>query len=330
MNGIIIIGDSMSDKVYRNDGIANLFELESLFNIIKNLEKQIEQISNDSSLDKFERKSRIENLIQEKNFLVIRFRKGISIEKPPIVDEIKENIILFLKQYGFNPDTFIKKIDSVQFCVTNERLISGGLMSTSSNKISIDYTLAEFDENGNFLGLKVNSFIKYILTHELLHVCSMNLDEKYKNGVWSEGYTDLLAHIISKNNNDKSENYDFPVKVFTLLTNLVGIKNTIEDYFFNLKTMPHLFNLFNQCGLDENDFWNFYRILDKTMPNGNKNLEEIYNSKIDLIEKIKHYIFIPYLKGLNDNKEYYINLFNNLFNDIGVSCSYEELNNSVK
>jgi len=311
-------------------GISNLFELDNISNSIITLKDQIHQISINSSLDKFERKIRIRELNEEISFLKSRLLKGISIEQPYISKEIQKSIITFLEQHGFETKKFEEKIKKLRFYVTNERLSSNGLLATYSDKVAIDYSLVNFDENGNFIGLKKEKedFIRYALTHEFLHVCSINSNVSFKDDAISEGYTDLFAHVISGNNKDKSERYDYFVRVCTLFTNLVGIEGTVEDYFYNLETMPNLKKLFKKCGLQDEDYFEFYQLLNNiiNLQIENENNENIIKKKKNLINRIKEYILIPYLKTGIDNKENYLNLFNDLFKNFNISCYLDEVN----
>ena len=258
---------------------------------------------------------------------------GITIDCTDLKEQIEKSIIDYLSLYEINTDKIKEKLKNIEFYITNERLSSGGLLSAYSNKVSIDYSLADFDEFGNFVGLKQDKqdFIRYVMTHELLHLCSFNGNESVKDDALSEGFTDLFAQVISNNFKDRSNRYDFLVRVCILLTNCMGIKNALDDYINNLGAFPSLKNLFNLFGLNNKQFIEFYQ----KMNNINqinmiyKNQEEIYNMKLEIITFLKNNIFIPYVKE-QEEKERYVNLFNELFGNIGIYCSLEEVKTNVR
>lgn len=312
--------------------IANLNELRMISNKIETIQSEIKTITNDNTLDSYEKKLKISELIRKENKLKEMLLVGIPIDCNNLKEEIENNIINYLESYGLNTNVIKEKLKNIKFYITNERLSSGGLLSAYSNKVSIDYSLAEFDDMGNFIGLKQdkNDFIIYVMTHELLHLCSFKGNESVKDDALSEGFTDLFAQVISKNFKDKSERYDFLVRVCILLTNCVGIKNALDDYINHLGDFPSLKNLFEFFGLNNEQFLEFYQKMNNI--NQIKITEEtkvkICNQKLEIIDFLKYNIFIPYIKEQED-KESYINLFNELFGDFDVYCSLEEIKNNV-
>lgn len=312
--------------------ITNLSELESISNQIETIQNEIRSITNDSMIDSYEKKLKISELVRKETKLKEILLIGIPIDCSDLKAEIEKNIIDYLESYGLNTNIIKEKLKNIKFYITNERLSSGGLLSAYSNKISIDYSLTEFDDMGNFIGLKQDKyeFIKYVMTHELLHICSFKGNETVKDDALSEGFTDLFAQVISNNFKDKSIRYDFLVRVCILLTNCVGIKKALEDYLNNLGDFPSLKNLFKFFGLNNEQFIEFYQKMNNInqtkMIDGNE--EEIYNQKLEIIEFLKYNIFIPYIKEQED-KESYINLFNQLFGDFGIYCSLEEVKSNV-
>ena len=314
---------SNQEKI-ENEGISNLFELENIVNQIKDIEVQIENIKNNNFIDESDKKTKIENLTTEKNNLTSKLSKGISVDLSKVKEEITESIIIFLEPFGYSREQILQKLNNVELYVTNEQVCSGALMSAVGNRIGIDYSVVKFDINGNVLGIRDDKeqFVKYVLTHEFLHICSNNGPKSHMNEALSEGLTDMFAISISGNNQDKSNWYDIFVKICILLSNIIGIEGVVNDNFTNLDTTPNIRKLF----ADELSFLEFFQGMDKIlelkMNNGDK--ATIYTMQIDLINKIKNEIFIPFLEK-QQNKEVYIELFNNLFSEHGITCSLDEV-----
>ena len=301
----------ISNNSKKEETITSFFELQQICNEITNLQNQIKTV------DKIER-----NRLQEKiNALKSKLSTGMPMDCSLVKDEIENQIIVFLEKYGYKKEFILEKLKDVKFKVTNEKLNSGGFMSAVGNNISIDYSVIDFDKNGNIIGFKQEkqNFIRYVLTHELLHICSNPNNVSLKDDALSEGFTDMFAHIISKNYIDKSENYDFLVKICTLFTNMLGMEKILDDYINNLDKTPNLRSLFQ----DEYIFMDFYHELNNILEL-QMNKKEVQIKKIDLLYKLKDIVFLPFLEK-QQNKEEFINLFNNIFKEYGVSYSKEKI-----
>jgi len=326
----------MNNKLKTNiEKIQNIHEIINISNEIKELEIQFNNIYNDNSIDKFTKKLSMEKLNDKIISMKSKLEKGLFIECDDLRDSIINDIVNYLKSFGYKEEFILSRLENVKFVITNEKVISGGLLSALNKKINIDYTLAVFDQEGNFVKFKEDKekFIRYVLIHEFLHLCSIS-DKKvsFTNDALSEGFTDLFAHAISKNHEDKSERYDFLVRVCTLFTNMIGIDKTLDDYINNLGDFSNLKQLFYEQGLDDNDFSEIYHILNEILDLqiSGKDNAQLLTKKIEVIEKIKTKLFIPLLNSNENNQDMFINLFNSLFQEFSVACSLEEINKVIK
>ena len=159
-------------------------------------------------------------------------------------------------------------------------------------------------------------------------MCSKPERKSITDDALSEGFTDLFARLMSKVENNQSEKYDFSVRVCTLLANVIGIENALSDYIYNLDTLPNVRQLFG----DEIEYLQFYNEMNNILSNELKqeDLAKLYDDKVTLINKLKETIFIPFLQKDMQNKEEYINLFNNLFSEFQVTCDFSEIENVIK
>ena len=321
--------DVANNRVDKPKEISNLFELEDISRRIEELQSQIKKISNDSSITEDSKLMKTQKISEEINNLKSRLTAGIHVDFSKIKIEISNSIINFLKPYGYTEEIIKQKLNNVEFHVTNERLNSGGLMSAVDHRIGIDYSCIEFDQNGNVIGIKEeqSEFIKYVLTHEFLHVCSNNSSKSHMNEALSEGLTDMFAVMITGNNEGKSKWYDMFAKIGVLFSNIVGIENIVTDYFSNLDTTPNIRGLFH----DELSFLEFFQGSDEILKLKMAKADEttISTMQIELVNNIKENIFISFLKS-QENKEKYIELFNNLFSEYGITCSLEEVKDESK
>ena len=318
-----------NNREEKPEEISNLFELQDITKKVEELQREIDNISSNVDIDKTIKIIKIQKLNEELNKLKARLSVGISADFSKIKEEIIENIINYLETFGYPKEQIIQKLNNIELFVTNERIKSGGLMATVDNRIGIDYSVIEFDSKGNIIGFKKDKemFVKYVLTHEFLHVCSAKGNISFRDDALSEGLTDMFAHIISNNFDDKSNLYDIFVKICMILSNVVGLENILDDYVNNLDTTPHLRTLF--C--DKLSFLEFYQEMNQLL---HLKMNKADTNKINLIQcnllnKLKEEIFIPFLQN-KKNKEEYINLFNNFFSEYGVSCSIDEIKNEEK
>ena len=162
-----------------------------------------------------------------------------------------------------------------------------------------------------------------------LHKISSNRKDKPAVAVLEdaliEGSTDMYAHLISENDIDKSNLYDFLVKVCIMLRRIVGNKEFLEDYIDNLPNWNNTRKVFGECGLTDDDFSNLYFSMNKVLaytksgidPEGlNKLKEEIivfiknkliknkFTKRRELreMEKIYNVLFSTELKEIVINK----------------------------
>jgi hypothetical protein len=271
-------------------------------------------------------------LLREKiNELKRKLWAGIPLELNKLKDEITRDIFLYLEKYGYSRDFVIGNLEDVELYVSDVDIIAESKLVTVGNKIGIDSEFIDFDRKGNIIGIKdyYKLFLKYTLTHEFLHKISSNRKDKPAVAVLEdaliEGSTDMYAHLISENDIDKSNIYDFLVKVCIMLRRIVGNKEFLEDYIDNLPNWNNTRKVFGECGLTDDDFSNLYFSMNKVLaytksgidPEGlNKLKEEIivfiknkliknkFTKRRELreMEKIYNVLFSTELKEIVINK----------------------------
>lgn len=311
--------------------ISSIYELKGIVSqMIKYLD-DYKIILNDTSLDIDDKLNNLNKLKKKIVELSTKLQKGMYINIDSIKKQIIDNIIKFLKIYNIKTDLLEEELSNITFFVTDTKLCleESSKAAYYGGKIALDYQWINFDKNGNIIGLKEENIklLSFIITHELLHatshICSNNKTSVSGDGC-SEGLTEMFAHIISGNYEDKSEKYDILVRVFELFAKLIGVEKVLDDYINNLDNYPNIQELFNACGLSEEYFLKFKSLMSDLIKN--------YDNaalKIEVINNIKEYIFIPSVKKI-ENKEEYIELFNKLFSEFGVSCSLSEVSGFKK
>ncbi len=197
--------------------------------------------------------------------------QGIPLEISKFKNEIIRDIYLYLEKFGYTREFVIKNLEDVELYVSDIDILAEGKLVTVGNKIGIDSEFVDFDRKGNIVGIKelYKVFLKYTLTHEFLHKISSNRKDRPAVPVLDdaliEGTTDMYAHLISENDTDKSNLYDFLVKTCIILRRTVGNKEFLEDYIDNLPNWFNTRKTFQQCGLTDDDFIAFYFNLNKIL-----------------------------------------------------------------
>ncbi len=283
------------------------------------------------SLDKEKEFDKMLLLREKINELKRKLWAGIPLELNKLKDEITRDIYLYLEKYGYSRDFVIGNLEDVELYVSDVDIIAESKLVTVGNKIGIDSEFIDFDRKGNIIGIKdyYKLFLKYTLTHEFLHKISSNRKDKPAVAVLEdaliEGSTDMYAHLIRENDIDKSNIYDFLVKVCIMLRRIVGNKEFLEDYIDNLPNWNNTRKVFGECGLTDDDFSNLYFSMNKVLaytksgidPEGlNKLKEEIivfiknkliknkFTKRRELreMEKIYNVLFSTELKEIVINK----------------------------
>jgi len=283
------------------------------------------------SLDKEKEFDKMLMLREKLNELKRKLWTGIPLELDKLKNEITRDIYLYLEKFGYSRDFVIGNLEDLELYVSDVDIIAEGKIVTVGNKIGIDSEFVDFDRKGNIIGIKdyYKLFLKYTLTHEFLHKLSSNRKDKPAVPVLEdaliEGSTDMYAHLISENDLDKSNLYDFLVKVCIILRRIVGNKEFLQDYIDNLPNWTNTRKVFSECGLNDDDFSNLYFGMNKVLaytrsgmdPEGlNKLKEEIivfiknrlirnrYTKKRELreMEKVFNILFNTELKEIVLNK----------------------------
>ena len=192
--------------------IRNKQELESLIN------EYLELINNKNlSKDSFDN-----IIIREKNKIKAeelrrRLIEGIPITNLILVDKIIELITKFLKVNDFDEQLFYKMMKNTDFSIIDFRVFddSKGLAFSAGKKISFNVSICNFDEKGNFNGIKYENieFLTHIIFHEMFHRISAFRDDigdvNARDTALSEGFTDFFAEMLSGYNGQKKKIINF-------------------------------------------------------------------------------------------------------------------------
>lgn len=324
----------MKDVLFiMNNNFINLYQLNKYSEQLEIIRNKKNSIRNNIIISSSKKKEMLEELKDNENEIKSHIMDGILITDDSLKDKIINIILNFLKPYGYSEESIRLNLSDVNFVATNVSLVDGKLFNTAGNIVYIDYRFVSFDKDGYFKCFKEDNipFLEYALTHEIFHICSAFRKDKknisVKDDGLSEGFTDMFALMATGRYDCKSKNYDFLVKICTLLTNIVGIKNGLDDYINNIDSWNNIKSLFYQVGLNDDDFVKFHiemsEILDLTFnSNINTNLVSILKEKQrKLTEFMYTKILIPFLNHSQVNDLELITLFDNLFVDYESSIS---------
>lgn len=248
------------------------------------------------SLDKEREFNKILELREKLNTLKKKLWTGIQLDISKFKEEIIRDIYLYLEKFGYSREFIINNLEDIEIYISDIDIIAEGKLVTVGNKIGIDSEFVDFDKKGNVIGIKdyYKLFLKYTLTHEFLHKLSSNRKDKEPIPVLEdaliEGTTDMYAHIISENDIDKSNLYDFLVKSCIILRRCVGNKEFLQDYIDNLPNWTNTLKVFNDCGLSEDEFKEFYFNLNKVLAYTKSGMdpEELKNIKKEIAVFLKN------------------------------------------
>lgn len=279
----------------------------------------------------------------EINELTSYLSEGIHLDEIFYHREIMDSIITLIGPYGFDKDFVLDNLSNMTGKVCPMEFLGTGRAQALRTYIDMDIDFFEYDENGRVVGVpdSKKDFYKYVVTHEFFHKLS-----SYKNGyddvmvmgdALLEGFTDMFAHLASGNNTDKSDLYDFPVQVCSMFAEMIGMEKVLDDYINKTGNFPNLKNLFMECNLDESRFSEFRGILDSVISGVSRDKKSgISPSEWGITEKnssldfLRDNIIIPYCQNHPDKVEGILDKFNSLFNDMGYSCSREDIKTSQK
>lgn len=240
-------------------------ELKKLSSEYRRIAAELETLNKEKDFDK------MLELREKLNELKKKLWRGIPLELSKFKDEITRDIYLYLEKFGYSRDFVIDNLSDINIYVSDIDIIAEGKLVTVGNNIGIDSEFVNFDKKGNIVGINdyYKFFLKYTLTHEFLHRLSSSRKDKEPIPVLEdaliEGTTDMYAHLISEDDIDKSNVYDFLVRVCIILRRVVGDKEFLHDYIDDLPNWTNTRKVFNECGLSDDDFTNLYFNLNKIL-----------------------------------------------------------------
>ena len=324
----------MNENIYNtlneDTNIQTIFELKEYINKLMIILKKREEIKNNKDIDYITKKITLNSLQNEENEIKSYILHGISIKDIDFKEVIIKIIINFLKTYNFTEEEIRANLSEIKLFTSDINLVYGGNLVTVGNNIGIDYEYVDFDKDGYYKSFKDNEikFLQYTLTHEFFHKYSaFKKDSRFcvNDDALSEGFTDMLALMATNAYEYKSQKYDFLVKICTLLTNIIGMNEILDDYINHIDSWPNLKNFFNKINLNETDFNKFHTRLNKILEltnqqANNKELIDIINiKKQEIIIFIKEKILIPYLEKNTNKTEELSELFNSIFSEYNIN-----------
>ena len=265
---------------------------------ISNLSELLENISEYEDLcEKYKTLSKIErfNLNEKITDKQSILRRGIKLDNSVILQYI-EPVKEFVASFGINYTLIESKLNSLELVISPVYLLEKGKLCNYGKYIAIDYSYAEFDENGNAIGLKepIVNFFKHTIIHELLHSIS-NKGLNYMDS-FSEGMTEYFAHKISKATNISSDYYGYIERIFYMFGTMIGDDILFEDYVTDIYSMKKLREFTASLGINEEEYKNFKLKLDNFLEKKFKqqNSEELRLLKSQIDEFIFNRIVMPY------------------------------------
>jgi len=268
---------------------------------------------------------------------------GIVLDNVPHHDEIISLISNFLCSYGFDQSFVLDNLKNMEGHVLPVEFLYGGKAQSLRSHIDLELDFFDYDEEGKVIGVseEKKDLYRHVVTHEFFHKLS-----SYKNGhrdimvagdVLLEGFTDLFTKLVLKESQIESDLYGFPVRICEMFTEIMGIDNVLDDYINHTGEFPKLKRLFNECGLGQEQFVEFGTVLSSVISGVSRDKKndlsqqewgiEEKNSSLDLL---RNNIIIPYCRNNPDKAGNILNKFNNLFQDMGYSCSMEDVKEDKK
>lgn len=322
-----------------SNGEMNTIETRERPKTLFDIERAVEEI-----LSIRARKNNKDDLsLQEKeNELWSYLSDGILIDELPLRDEVVSSISAFLGRFGYSDEFIDNGLGDISLFTSSIEVIHEGLLVSFGNKVGIDYKFLDFDQDGKFIGIKEDkkNFLLYTVAHEFFHKLSLfSSDRKdaMMDDAFSEGITDMLAHIVSGNYSDKSDRYDFPVKVCTLFTEMIGMDKVLDDYLHNIDSLPNLVNMFQESELSEEEFRGFRNTLTSVISvsrqdskDGKNPSEYALGPKSECLEFLQSNLLVSFCEKHPDKAPRVIQTFNELFKDYGVHMEFTPTENKSK
>lgn len=282
-------------------------------------------------------------LKDEETELISFLSSGIVLEEIPYHQEVMEGISAFLSSFGYDRDFVFDNLKDMEGHVCPLDFLGTGKAQALRDHIDLDIDFFKYDEEGNVVGVSDDKkdLFRHVVIHEFFHKLS-----SYKKGhpnimvggdALLEGFTDLFARLVSGNKKDNSDLYEIPTRVCEMFAEMMGMDKALEDYIKETGKFPNLRGLFNECGLTEESFMEFRMNLDSIVPGvsrdkkkGLSKEEWALDEKTKSIDFLRDNIIIPYCRKNPEKAERLLNKFNNLFEDMGYSCSMEDVKGDKK
>ena len=304
----------------------NIFEIRDALEMLRELEMSKDDYSNKDKINEI------------RSFLLA----GIVLDEIPYHDEFIHEISSFLSNNGISSDFVLDNLKDMEGHVLPVEYLVGGKAQALRNHIDLELDFFDYDEEGKVIGVseEKRELYRHVVVHEFFHKLS-----SYKNGhrdvmvfgdALLEGFTDYFTKRVL-NDSIESDLYGLPVKVCDLFTEIIGIDKTLDDYINNTGEFPNLKNLFGECGIDHNGFMEFSSCLSSVISGVNRDKKTDLpksewgrDEKVSSLDFLRENIVIPYCRNNPDKAESILNKFNNLFNDMGYSCSMEDVKSTKK
>ena len=324
--------DTSSDIDNSNDNLIevvnpkNIFEIRDALEMLRELEVNEKDFSNKDKINEI------------RSFLT----SGIILEEIPYHDDFIHGISEILCSNGFSLDFVVDNLKDMKGHVLPVEYLYGGKAQALRSHIDLELDFFDYDEEGKVLGVSEDKrdLYRHVVVHEFFHKLS-----SYKNGskdvivlgdALLEGFTDYFTKMVL-NDSIESDLYGFPVKVCDLFTEILGVDKVLDDYINNTGEFPNLKTLFGECGIDREGFIDFSNGLSSVisgvsrdkktdLPRSEWGREE----KLSSLDYLRENIVIPYCKNNPEKAEGILNKFNTLFNDMGYSCSMDDVRTGQK
>lgn len=323
-----------NDSLFERKCIKDKKELDKILSRLLEIDSERSKIEDKSSRMLYDISTK-----DEKNDLMSLIHNGIVIDDLPYKEEIVGNLYSFFGKFGVSFEDISAMTSEIDFFVSDINLGYGGKLVQTCDRIGVDYSYANFDDEGKFIGFRdeLKDFFMHTFTHEFLHKMSSKEDGKaviVLDDPIVEGFTEVFAHMVSGKREVVSDTYEFPEKVCELFTEMMGLDKAVDDYLHHNQSHPNLHNLFLECGCE--DFSLFSKQLSDVMNGVRRDKKNGVTSCFALEEKdvclafLRDNILIPYCVKNGERSSVVLEKFNNLFGEYGYTCSIEDIKESKK
>lgn len=318
--------DNSNNNIIEVDYPDNIFDVRDALELLRELEVNKKDFSNKDKIN------------EVRSFL----SSGIHLDKIPYHDDFIHDISAFLCSNGFSLDFVVDNLKDMEGHVLPVEYLYGGKAQALRSHIDLELDFFDYDEDGKVLGVSEDKkeLYRHVVVHEFFHKLS-----SYKNGskdvivlgdALLEGFTDYFTKRVL-NDTVESDMYGFPVKVCDLFTEMIGVDKVLDDYINNTGQFPNLKNLFEECGIDREGFIEFSTGLSSVISGVSRDKKTDLpksewgrDEKLSSLDYLRDNIVIPYCMNNPDKAEGILNKFNILFNDMGYSCSMDDVKTGQK